>query len=435
MTDATPLPGRADVVIIGGGIVGCSAAYRLAKKGLSVVLCEKGRIAGEQSSRNWGWVRQQGRDPREIPLMINSLKIWKSFQQEFSEDLGFRQTGCCYLAQDVKELEPHNRWLQATSQFDLNSRLLDEKELKTMFPLMTHRWTGALYTASDGRAEPAKAVPAISRAASQLGAQIATRCAVRGIESRGGKIDRVVTEKGTIQTSTVISAAGAWTSMFCRNLDLDVPQLQVKGTVARTAPAPNFLDGAAWAEPVAIRRRLDEGYTIAHGSALEHILVPDSFRYFRKFLPGFLQNSKEIRLRIKGAFWDELFSPNKWQLDEVTPFEKNRVLDPHPSSRILSQLRANVARYHPQLADVPVLETWAGMIESSPDAIPILSAAPSPEGLFIAAGLSGHGFGLGPAAGFAIADLATAQTPDTDLSAFRLSRFFDGSKIQLGPGI
>ncbi len=434
-TDNTPVPASADVVIIGGGIVGCAAAYRLAKRGVSVTLCEKGRIAGEQSSRNWGWVRQQGRDPRELPLMMQSLQIWQSFQNELGEDVGFRQTGSSYLARDQKELDFLAGWLDTAHQFNLDTQILDTSDLKQTLPGLSHKWHGALFTASDGRAEPARAVPAIAAAAQREGATISTRCALRGIETKAGRVNNVVTEKGSIQTGTIICAAGAWTSMFCRNLGIDVPQLQVKGTVARTAPAPNILDGEAWAAPVAIRRRLDDGYTIAHGSALEHFLMPNTLRYFRKFLPSFIENHRDIRLRVNGSFLDNMFTPNNWDLDETSPFEKIRVLDPEPSTKILAELQANIAKYHPELADVPLLESWAGMIEASPDAVPILSETSALSGFYIATGLSGHGFGLGPAAGYAIADLATGQTPIEDLTPFRLSRFFDGSKIQLGPGV
>ena len=426
---------QADVVIIGAGIVGCCAAYRLAKRGISVALCEKGCIAGEQSSRNWGWVRQQGRDARELPLMIESRKIWQSLQNEIGEDLGYRQTGCSYLAENDKQMQELENWMDIAKTFELDSQLLDKKGLGKHFPAFSKNWKGALFTPSDGRAEPAIAAPAIAKAAEKLGVIVLTNCAVRGIETQAGNVASVVTENGAINTQTVISAAGAWSSLFCRNLGITLPQLQVKGSVVRTAPAPNIINGAIWGEPIALRRRLDEGYTIAHGMALEHFIVPDSFRFFRSFLPGFLQSHDEIRLRINGSFYDHLRSPKRWPLDQISPFEQHRVLDPKPSEKILKELTENIAKYLPELANIPIVESWAGMIEATPDAIPVLSATQNITGLFIAAGLSGHGFGLGPGAGYAVADLATGQQPPANLSAFKLSRFSDGSKLELGPGI
>jgi len=127
-----------------------------------------------------------------------------------------------------------------------------------------------MYTPSDGRAEPHKAAPAIARAAGRRGATILTSCAVRGIETEGGRVAAVVTEHGTIKTSTVACAAGAWTSMFCRSLGVTVPQLKVRGTVARTAPAENVLDGSLFDHRIALSRREDGGYTVAHGTILDH---------------------------------------------------------------------------------------------------------------------------------------------------------------------
>ena len=121
----TALPDSADAVVIGGGIVGCSTAYFLAKRGLSVVLCEKGRIAGEQSGRNWGWVRQQGRDPAEMPMIMDSLRIWRGLKEETGEDLGFHQGGSLYLARNRSELEKDAKWLATAEQFQLDTRLVD----------------------------------------------------------------------------------------------------------------------------------------------------------------------------------------------------------------------------------------------------------------------------------------------------------------------
>jgi len=127
--DETSLPESADVVVIGGGIAGSATTYFLAKRGLSVVLCEKGRIAGEQSGRNWGWVRQQGRDPAEMPMIMDSLRIWRGLKEETGEDLGYHQGGSLYLARDQAELEVHAKWLSTAEQYQLDTRIIDGREL------------------------------------------------------------------------------------------------------------------------------------------------------------------------------------------------------------------------------------------------------------------------------------------------------------------
>ncbi|MBT5220053.1 MAG: FAD-binding oxidoreductase, partial [Woeseia sp.] len=117
------IPDRADVVIVGGGIVGVSTAWFLARQGVDVVLCEKGYIAGEQSGRNWGWVRQQGRDPREMPMMIESMRIFRELEAEIGEDIGFTQGGCLFVANNEKELEEQHDWVESTKEYELDTRV------------------------------------------------------------------------------------------------------------------------------------------------------------------------------------------------------------------------------------------------------------------------------------------------------------------------
>jgi glycine/D-amino acid oxidase-like deaminating enzyme len=178
-------PKTADIVIIGGGIVGVSTAWFLAKQGVNVVLCEKGHIAGEQSSRNWGWVRCQGRDRREIPMMQESLKIWRGLEVEIGEDVGFTSTGCLYMARTEKELDKHREWLATAQEYGLDTQVIEGKALDEHVSGASAIWRGAMYTPSDGRAEPHKATPAIARAAERSGATLLSACAVRGLETSG----------------------------------------------------------------------------------------------------------------------------------------------------------------------------------------------------------------------------------------------------------
>jgi glycine/D-amino acid oxidase-like deaminating enzyme len=424
------IPVNADVVVIGGGIVGVSTAWFLAKQGVSVVLCEKGYIAGEQSGRNWGWVRIQGRDTREIPMMQESLRIWDALKGDIGENVGFTRGGCLFTANSGKQLEELGAWMDTAETYGIESRMLSSTELKKHIGGSAIDWAGALYTESDGRAEPHKAAPAIARAAKRCGASVLTSCAVRGIETSGGRVSAVVTEHGTIKTSVVLCAAGAWTSLFCGSLGVNVPQLKVRGTVARTAPAENVLNGNVFDDRLGIRRRQDGGYSVAHGSVLEHLVTPSSFRHFVKFIPALKQELKILRLSFGREFVDEWRTPKSWPLDRPSPFEATRVLDPAPSKRVLRGIRRNLDTIFPQLAATPIVESWAGMIESSPDVVPIIDAIDSLPGFHVATGFSGHGFGIGPGAGKTIAAMLTGEESGIDLAPLRLERFFDGSPIR-----
>ncbi len=424
------LPSQADVVIIGGGIVGVSTAWFLASQGVDVVLCEKGHIAGEQSGRNWGWVRVQGRDTREIPMVLESQRIWAGLKDDIGEDVGFTRGGCFFTANSRQELESFDEWVDIARDFEIETKLISASELSQHVRGCAVDWAGAMMTIGDGRAEPHKAAPAIARAAVRSGAKILTGCAVRGLETSAGAVSTVVTEFGPIKTSTVLCAAGAWTSMFCRSLDIDVPQLRVHGTVARTAPAENVLDGNLFDHQLAIRRRQDGGYTLAHGFLLEHSITPASFRYLRKFLPAVMMDFGSVRLSFGRDFFNEWSQPRTWRLDAPTVFEETRVLNPEPTPGVLQDIRQSLDAMFPSLSTTPIVESWAGMIESTPDVIPIIGPVESLPGFHIATGFSGHGFGIGPGAGKACAGMLTATDSGLDLSEFRFSRFSDGTPIR-----
>ncbi len=425
---ANAVPAQADVVIVGGGIIGSAAAYFLARRGVSVALCEKGRIAGEQSSRNWGYCRQQGRDPREMPLIIESLRIWRGIEREIEADVGFHQGGIVHLADTAAELAACEGWLEQARQYQIEARILSASELDGLLPGAARPFHGALFTPSDGRAEPAKAAPAIARAAARLGAVVLTDCAVRGLETAGGRVAAAVTERGAIRTSTVLCAGGAWSRRFCGNLGIALPQLRIRSSVMRTAAAPLITETAVWAPNFAFRRRQDGGYTVAHGHALIADIVPDSFRLFRSFLPALRMEWRATRLRFGRPFFEELSMPGRWRLDEVTPFERARVLDPEPVAAILDTALANLRRAFPAFEKVPIAERWAGMIDVTPDAVPVISPVDALPGFYLATGFSGHGFGLGPGAGKLAAELVSGAAPCVDPTPYRFARFADGAR-------
>ena len=425
------VPGRADVVIIGGGIVGVSTAWFLARRGVQVVLCEKGHIAGEQSGRNWGWVRVQGRDAREIPMMLDAFRTWDSFREETGEDLGFARRGCLFVARSNKEMAAFGNWVDVAKEYGIESRLLSPADIKQHVRGATADWKGGVITESDGRAEPQKAAPAFARAAQRAGATVLTACAVRGLETEGGSVSAVVTEHGTIRTSTVLCAAGAWSSLFCRSLGIALPQLKVRGTVVRTAPYDGVLDGNLFDSRLGIRRRDDGGFSVAHGAILHHPLTPSTIRWTFKYLPALMKEIKVLRLSFGKEFFEEWRQPQRWRLDDVSPFEKTRVLDPKPDDNVVRGIRRNLDSVFPELAATPIVESWAGMVETTPDVVPVIDSVETLPGFHVATGFSGHGFGLGPGAGKVAAAMLMGESTDIDIASLRLTRFFDGSPIEL----
>jgi glycine/D-amino acid oxidase-like deaminating enzyme len=433
-SDPAP-PARADVVVIAGGIVGVATAFFLLQRGVSVAVCEKGRIAGEQSSRNWGFCRQQRRDPRELPLIVESLRLWRGLDAAIEGDTGFRQAGVMHLADDEATEAYSAWWLEQARLYQLDTRMVRGAELDALLPGAAHKWRSGLLTASDGRAEPHKAAPAIAAAVRRLGGAVLTTCAVRGIETADGRISGVVTEKGAIACDAVVLAGGAWSRLFCRSLGLSLPQLWVRASVMRTSPVNGGPEVSAWASNgFALRKRLDGGYTVAHGGRNDIDLGPANFKYFRQFWPALRSRRDAFRLRLGRRFFEELAEPRRWPLDAPSPFEAVRALDPAPSRDILDDAAASLRAAFPLFRDAAIAERWAGYIDAAPDGIPVISPVESLPGFFIAAGFSGHGFGVGPGAGRLMADLVTGAAPVADPQPYRFARFSDGSKIEVIAG-
>lgn len=433
-TDQT-IPKNADVVIIGGGIIGVSTALFLAERGVDVVLCEKGILGGEQSSRNWGWVRVMGRDRREIPLAIEAQKIWDGLDARVGGNTGFRRSGILYIAETDRDLANQAHWLKLAQAHDLDTRQIGTDETAALMTGATQRYKGAMYTPSDARAEPQKAVPAIAGGARRVGARIVTGCAVRGIEKSAGRISAVITEKGRIETSSVVLAGGAWSRLFCKGLDIRLPQLKVRNTVLRTGPVTAGPDGAGATSTYAYRKRLDGGYTIANGAINLHALVPDSLAFFRDFQPARKAEGESVQVGLNARSWQELFEISAVALDRPGAFERHRILDPKPDAKAGLRALQAAADAMPILRNAQVQQIWAGLIDVTPDAVPVISKVDDMPGLIIATGFSGHGFGIGPGAGHLAADLVTGDTPIVDPLPFRFSRFLDGTPLEIAPPV
>ena len=429
------LPEKVDVVIIGAGIIGISTAWFLIKNGLSVLVCEKGRVGGEQSTRNWGWVRQMGRDEAELPIATESLSIWENLASEIDEDVGFSRKGLLFLAENEKNLKEFEEWMEIAKQYQLDTQILSASELGKKLNYTEHRWKGAMYTPSDGRAEPFIAVPAIARAAQRAGARIIENCAARTIETQAGAVSGVITELGAVRARAVVCASGVWSSAFLANLGVSFPQLLVKGTVVRTSAVSEAFSGGAGSDKFSFRRRQDGGYTLSLGDYLDHSLCADSFRYFTDFLPALKMTWSGTRLRFDDGLFKRLFPIRQWEGDEVTPFEQTRVLNPTPNLRVVRKIQQLMASNLPILAKTQIEETWAGMIDAPPDFVPVMDEISNYRNLFLASGFSGHGFGIGPGAGKVMAALVQGKQIDFDLSRFRFSRFSDGSPLTLGPAL
>lgn len=432
---STLVPHHVDVLVIGGGIVGVSTALALARKGISVALCEKGRIGGEQSSRNWGWCRAMGRDRREIPLIQESLRMWRAMGENIGTDVGFRACGILYLCRSREDLAAYEPWIANAKAHGIDSRLIGRSGVEKLLPGLSYPVAGALYTASDGRAEPSRAAPAIAEAARRAGAHILTNCAVGSLETKAGRISGAITERGEIGCHTVVVAGGVWSRLFCGNLGVDLPLLKVLGSVLRTQPIPGGPEVSAGGHDFAFRRRADGGYTVSPGGLTTAEITPDNFRLFGAYLPVLRKEWKYLRPRIGRQFLTELRQQRHWDARAPSPFERARELDPQPDHALLDKALRALRSAHPAFAFAVEAERWGGYIDVTPDAVPVIAPVESRPGLYLATGFSGHGFGLGPGAGQLAADLVAGDTPGVDPSPFRFDRFSDPERMVLEVGL
>lgn len=422
---------KTQVVVIGGGVIGVSTALYLAQRGIPVTLLEKGVIAGEQSSRNWGWCRHTGRDTRELPLIIESMKQWSRMNALTGRETGFRVTGIAYTADKPENLEKWHEWAGIAQAHGIDTKVIGAQQAQALAPDLQRSLSGALYTPTDGRAEPQKAVPAMAEKARELGAVLLQNCAVREIETTNGKVSGVITEKGAIACQAVVIAGGSWSRLICAGIGTTLPQLKMRSSVLRTTPVDAGIETTLAFSDFALRKRMDGGYTVASLSGSIADIVPDSFRFLRQFIPALSTEWKTVRLRLGKRFIEEAFEWKNRPADQVSIFEKIRILDPEPNKAANLAVFKALQQALPAFQNAHIAQQWAGMIDTTPDIVPVISPLDHLSGCIIATGFSGHGFGIGPGAGQLIADMVTGEKPVVDPSPFHIKRFSDGSKTHI----
>jgi glycine/D-amino acid oxidase-like deaminating enzyme len=416
------LPRETEVAIIGGGIIGVSAAYYLARRGVPVVLLEKGYVGGEQSSRNWGWCRQQNRDARELPMATKALALWDAMRQDIGEDVGFRRCGLLYLSNDADEIDTWSDWCRFAAGHGVISHPLDSKTATERGKATGQGWKGGVFSESDATADPSRAVPVLAKGAARFGANIVQNCAVRGVLTEAGRVSGVVTELGELRCRHVVMAGGAWASSFCHQLGIDFPQASVRSTALSLMPGAEGLPDALHTAPVSVTRRGDGGYTLAISGRAQVDVSPQKLSFARDFLPMFASRWRSLSPGGLTTWRDGHEGRSIWSLDAPTPMEAVRTLDPKATPGIAKDTLDRARALLPGLREVAVQAQWGGYIDSTPDGVPVIDASGHLPGFVLAAGFSGHGFGIGPAAGHLVADLITGTDPIVDPEPFALSR-------------
>ncbi|PJR59749.1 NAD(P)/FAD-dependent oxidoreductase [Raoultella sp. T31] len=423
VTTSGAFPSATTVVIIGGGIVGLTAALTLSERQIPVVVLEKGRIAGEQSSRNLGWVRKTSRLAEDIPLALASDRLWAGMAARTGRDVGYRQTGIMFNARSEAQMAMYEGWLQSVRHLQLDSRLLSREEIARHVPGGSEKWAGGIFTPSDGRAEPTLASSAIAHAAMERGAVIVENCAVRTLSTAAGRVSGVITERGEIRCEQVLLAGGIWSRRFLGNLGIALPTLPLICSVLRTKPLAGPTEIAVGAPDFSFRRHIDGGYIVTQRGALDASLTLDHLLLGMRYLPQLRTQRDFLRIKLGRPFFSDLALARRWGAGDKSPFERVRTLDPSANPALNQEALNNLKAAWPVFAGAEIAEAWAGTIDVTPDSNPVIGPLAKMPGLTLATGFSGHGFGTSPAAGQLAADLVCGGEPIIDPHPYRFERF------------
>lgn len=415
-------PAATTVAVIGAGIIGLTAALTLAERGIPVVVLEKGRVAGEQSSRNLGWIRKMGRAKADVPLSLASDRLWGEMPVRVGADVGYRQAGIMYIVRSESELAKHRDWLASVRDLSVDSRLLTPADIDHLVPGGIGNWAGGIYTPSDGRAEPALASSAIARAFMAKGGVIVENCAVRTLSMSAGRVSGVITERGEIRCDQVLLAGGLWSRRFLGNLGVPLLTLPILASVARTAPMEGPTEITVGAPDFSFRKRQDGGYTIGHRGAMYAPLTVDHLRIGARYLSTLRTQWTNVRLSFGKEFLRDLALRRHWGAAGPSPFERVRTMDPPVDAGLNVEALHNISNAWPVFKNAVIKQHWAGMIDVTPDSLPVISPVTKIPGLTLATGFSGHGFGTSPAAGQLAADLVSGAAPIVDPAPYRLER-------------
>jgi glycine/D-amino acid oxidase-like deaminating enzyme len=423
---------RCDVAVVGAGIIGLMTALFLARKGLSVTIVESGRVGFEQSTRNWGWCRQVGRDVRELPLAYEAMRLWRKMDEIVGGDTGFRQCGIVYLAQDEDSVARYQQYLEMVPDPGNSVRILDRAAMARLVPGFAGECELALYSPADGRAEPRTAIARILRAVRRAGVKVVTNCRVEGLETSGGQTSALLTSHGRIDCSKIVVAAGKSSRKLLSKHGVDLPQATVVSSVFRTDRIDGGPATCVFGNGYALRRNDDGGYTIGHGSRSVLPMTPSNLSMLGRFSSGLLQERSFLKryliptfdARVRAEWCSKLFPCSR----KSSVKRRSQTTEPHAHPAIIEDALKNLRSSFPMFKKTKINSSWAGTMDFTPDGLPVISAVPAMSGLFVATGFCGHGFGIAPAAGNLAACLVAGDDPIVDPRHFRFTRFEDGTK-------
>jgi glycine/D-amino acid oxidase-like deaminating enzyme len=384
---------------------------------------ESGQAGGRQSGRNLGFVRQQGRAPAELPMMMAASQRWQGLSHELGADVEWRMGGNLRLTNDPQLASHYERWAADAASLGLDSRVVSDAEVESILPGVNGKWLLGIFTASDGQADPIATCRAYVAALRKRGVQVCEGVPVQRITFAGGSVTGVTTPVGELKADVVVLAAGSGSARLARGAAAGIPQQLVSQTVVLTEPVPAVTRAAAWTGELFIRQDARGCLRLAAAARNEIVLDLAGLRHAGRFLSSYLSNRSRLRVPLDPASLARaLLRPAQSAWGGVLP--------PQPRFDDVRFCLERAQRYFPGLGGLRLRRAWSGEIEVTPDALPVIDGGGGPSGLVIATGMSGHGFGLGPIVGNVVADIVDGAETGFDLRPFRLGRFHDGSRLE-----
>lgn len=369
----------ADAVVIGAGISGAATALELARSGLRTVLLDRYAPAAMASGWTLAGVRQSGRHPAELPLAMAAVRRWATLDQELDGPTHYRCSGNLRCARDAAEVAIIEALIQEQGAAGLEMVRLEGAELRAAAPALGETVIMASLCPTDGQADPKATVAAFVRAAERAGAVLRFGEQATEIETEAGRVTGVATSKGRIATGQVVLAAGVYGNELLAPLGLRVPMEVMAVTMVNSTPTERVLEQVV-------------GTGHANGGG---------------------RQEHNGRFRFSGGH--EAWTGTV-EVEHGLPVVR-------PAMAAVEHALRTFGELVPASRSARIEGIWAGLIDQTPDALPVLDRAGSVEGLHVAMGFSGHGFCLGPLTGQIMADLVHGRTPPHALDAFRLARF------------
>jgi glycine/D-amino acid oxidase-like deaminating enzyme len=422
-----------DVVIIGGGFIGCLTALNLAERGISVALCEKGCIAGEASGRAAGLIEYEHLSSIKMDLIARSMEVWREMPERINAEIGYQGSGLMTLYKDEKPAVGAKEWIDSMQGISgMQARMLTAKEIQQIDPALGSDWHSALYQPNGAAIEPRLAAPAIASGARAKGAKLFQNCAVRVIERQAGNISGVITEKGKIKTAKVVVAGGAWSSSLASQLDLKLPQLMIFAEMISVEPLSNGPVVNGMTPAGYFRREPDGGYMFGTAAGVIPI-TPTILKNLRDLMSMPMDVDQEIYPSVSlSTFIREINANSKQVADRPSIYEQHRILQPEYVGETSGSMVDGMRKYIPTFADAKIRERYTGSLFASLDNLGVLSSVRNIPGLFLGTGML-YGVTTSAAVGEALADMITGATPQFDISPYRYERFIDGSKFEFHP--